>query len=140
MIRFLLAFLATATLPAVADTPVSQPPGAVTPSPGGGVEIAAPDCAALVAGAGYVPGVDVDGHAVAPADLPASAPGVKPETAAVEIDARLASQFGAVGSGAKVGRTIIGYVTVRDGRAYFNGAPLAPEADAALRAACAARK
>jgi hypothetical protein len=140
MTRLWLLFLLLATLPAVAGPSASQPQGAVTQAPGGAVRIAAPDCAGLAAGAAYVPGVDAGGNAVAPADLPAAESAVKPETAAIEIDARLAAQFGAAGSGAKTGRTVLGFVTVRDGRAYFNGAPLAPEGDAALRTACAAKK
>ena len=135
-----LGICALMSLPAVAGTPAAQPQGVVTETAGGGVAITAPDCAALAAGADYVPGVDAAGHAVAPADLPGAVSAVKPETAAIEIDARLAARFGVRGSGARTGRTVLGYVTVRDGRAYFNGAPLAPDADEALRAACRGRK
>ncbi len=106
--------------------------------PDGRLLIARPDCAA--AGAAYVPGVDAQGNAVAPADLPAAAPVVKPEEAPIEIDSRVARQFGAGVPGARVGRQVLGQVTVRDGHAYFNGQPLAPEASAAVTEACRAGK
>jgi hypothetical protein len=138
MWRLALASLVFATLPAVAATPTAQPKGSVTAAADGRITLAAPDCAASTAG--YVPGVDVEGRAVVPADLPASDATVKPETAAIELDARLAAQFGVHSSGARVGRTILGYVTVRDRRAYFNGQPLAPEANDAVIAACRAQK
>ena len=38
--------------------------------------------------------------------------------------------------GAYGAKAIYGYVTVKDGRAYFNGKPLAPDASAALVEAC----
>lgn len=137
MTRLPIALCVFATLPALAEVPAAQPKGAVTAADGR-IIVAAPDCTAL--GAGFVPGIDGEGHAVAPADLPEAAAAVKPEAASIEIDARLAAHFSGRSSGARVGRTILGYVTVRDGRAYFNGEPLAPEASDAVIAACQGRK
>ena len=136
--RLVALVLALAAARAFAAPPTS---GAVTLAPDGKVVIAGPPCPDLIAGANYVPGVDVHGNAVAPADLPAGAPpAVTAESPAVRIDARLAGRFGVPQGGAYGAKAILGYVTVRDGRAYFNGAPLAPDASAALAQACRAAK
>ena len=137
--RSLLVLFLLITLPALAAPQAAQPPGAVTATSDGAVAIATPPCAELVAGATYVPGIDAAGNAVAPADLPDPSK-VKIATPAIEIDARLAGRFGSPAAGARVGRAILGYVTVRDGRAYFNGEPLAPDANDAVIAACRAQK
>lgn len=134
MNRIALAALLIAAAPALA----APLPGAVTIAPGGKVVIAAPPCDALVPGADYVPGVDVDGHAVAPADLPSPRASIDASTAAIEIDGKLAGRFGAGSAGARVGKMVLGTVTVRNGRAYFNGAPLAADANDAVIAACRA--
>jgi len=139
MVRSWLVLLTLATLPALAAPQSAQPPGAVTAAPGGGIVIAAPPCADLVAGAAYVPGVDGAGNAVTPADLPDTG-GLKIDTPAIEINARLANRFASPATGARLGRAVLGYVTVRDGRAYFNGEPLAPDANDAMIAACRAQK
>jgi len=136
--RSLLVLFLLITLPALAAPQAAQPPGAVTATSDGAVAIATPPCAELVA-ATYVPGIDAAGNAVAPADLPDPSK-VKIATPAIEIDARLAGRFGSPAAGARVGRAILGYVTVRDGRAYFNGEPLAPDANDAVIAACRAQK
>ena len=130
----LAAVVALATGPSCAETP---PQGAVTVAPDGALEIAAAPCAALVPDAAYAAGVDAAGRAVAPADLPREAPPVAADGVAIEIDANLAGRFGVAPSGgAYRGKMIVGIVTVREGRAYFNGAPLAADASAALAAAC----
>ena len=95
----------------------------------------------VLAGADYVPGVAADGSAVAPADLPQEPSPVKAESTTVELDSNLASRFGVPqAGGAYRGKAVVGYVTVKDGKAYFNGAPLAPETSAALASACAAKR
>jgi hypothetical protein len=139
MLRLSIALFLLVTLPALAEPSAVQPKGAVTLATGGGVVIAAPPCSALVQRADYVPGIDGAGHAVVPADLSDTSK-IDTETPAIEIDAHLAARFGSPSSGARVGRTILGYVTVRDGRAYFNGEPLAPEANDAMISACKAQK
>ena len=139
MMRLAAAALLLATLPALAAPQSAQPTGAVTAKPDGGVVVAAPPCAELVPGADYVPGVDAEGNAVAPADL-ASASKVKIDMPSIEINARLARSFGSSATGAQLGRATIGYVTVRDGHAYFNGEPLSADANDAMIAACRARK
>ena len=135
----LAIIVALAPLPSFGEV---LPQGAVTVAPDGSVEIAAPPCAALVPGAAYVAGVDADGQPVAPADLPSEGPPVAPDTVAIVIGANHARQFGIPPSGGALGgAAIAGYVTVRDGNVYFNGAPLAADASAAVADACrAARK
>jgi hypothetical protein len=144
-------------LGALSGTPVwaaaiaAAQPGEVLAVPGG-VAISAAPCQALLAGTDYVSGVDAKGNAVAPADLqpePGVAPAdlprgeatVKPDDIRIELDARLAARFGVPAAGdARLGRTVLGTITVRDGRAYFNGAPLEPDLTASVASACAAHK
>jgi len=113
--------------------------GAVTVAPGGTVKVASPPCDALVPRADYVAGVDATGRPVAPADLPRAASPVAADKISIEIDANLAGQFGIPqAGGAYHTKGTVGYVTVQDGRVYFNGKPLADDASAAMTAACAA--
>jgi hypothetical protein len=122
--------------------PPPPPPGGVSVSGDGRIVISSGVCGALggtppgVAGADYVPGVDAQGNAVAPADLPRSAP-VATENFPIEIGVDLKKRFG-VSSGSQFlrGKGVIGLVTVRDGRAYFNGAPLADNERDMMLAAC----
>jgi hypothetical protein len=127
MRKFVLVLVALAAGPALAESPPASTGNASAP--------ANPDCVA--AGATYVPGVAADGSAVAPADLPQSPSPVADKGAPVEIDSHLAGQYGVPApGGAYGGKAIIGYVTLKDGRAYLNGQPLAADAQAALAAAC----
>ena len=133
----LIALLAVAG-PAGAQAP---PAGAVTRASDGKMEVAGVDCAALMAGADYVPGVAADGSAVAPADLPQLPSPISASDATIRIDGSFAGRFGVPASGGAYGaKAIYGYVTVRDGIAYFNGKPLAADASAALIGACGVTK
>jgi hypothetical protein len=135
-ILLLIPFLA---VPAFADGPAPAP-AAVSVAPNGGIQVTGAPCSAL-AGPDYVPGIAADGSAVAPADLPQEPSPVRAEAATIEINSSLAGKFGVpAAGGAYGGKTIIGYVTVHDGQAFFNGAPLAPDARAALVQACAAKR
>jgi hypothetical protein len=88
-------------------------------------------------GAAYVPGVDVNGNAVTPADLPRSAPSPAQENFPIEIGIALKKRFGlAAGSRFFRGKAIVGLITVGDGRAWFNGAPLADNERDMMAAAC----
>jgi hypothetical protein len=102
-------------------------------------------CAALVAhvpdpgvapGPAYVPGIDAAGRPVAPADLPAAPGAAAFEEIAVKLTVDLKRRFGIPADDRFIGEAELGYVTVRDGRAFLNGAPLAAEADGALAALC----
>jgi hypothetical protein len=134
----LLVLAALWAFPARAD-PAS--PGGVTQAPDGKVAISPEVCRELGADADYVPGVDVNGNKVAPADLPSATPPLSLDNFPIEISARFAGQFGVpAAGGAYRAKAILGYVTVQDGRALFNGKPLAADANAAIIAACHARK
>jgi hypothetical protein len=125
-------------VPCAAQTP---PAGAVTRTQDGHIEVTGVPCSSLMAGADYVPGVAADGGAVAPADLPRDPSPITADDATIRIDSSLAGRFGVPASGGTFGaKAIYGYVTVRDGRAYFNGKPLAPDASAALAEACGVAK
>jgi len=153
----LAAFLLLAPASSLAQKQVIPPPGVaepapVPPPPPGGVSVGADGrmvmsswvCAALagvtpaVAGADYVPGVDVNGDPVAPADLPNSAPPPALENFPIEIDVNLRKRFG-VSAASRFfrGTATVGLVTVRDGEAWFNGAKLAPNERDMMLAACA---
>jgi hypothetical protein len=133
-VRRSLLMVVLVAAPALAASPQSQP-SPVTRAPDGDLLIASPPCSALVKGADYMPGLDADGKPVAPADLPREGP--QPITAdgiSIRVSGRFAAQFAPPATARE--KAIIGYVTVKDGAAYFNGEPLAPGADAAIVAAC----
>ena len=130
--RYLAFLLVGGAFPALAQAPVSA-------GPAGQVEISAAICQSLGADADYRAGVDVNGTTVAPADLPGSST-LGLAQSPIEINSRFAGRFGVPVGGAYSAKAILGYVTVRDGHAFFNGAPLDGDADAAIIAACHARK
>lgn len=87
----------------------------------------------------YRPGLDVHGQAVAPADLPGSAPLDLADGLPVYLDVPIDLPDRRRAYGAEAG---LGIVELwREGgrwRAYLNGWPLGGDAEAALQAACAA--
>ncbi len=119
------------------------PPGGVVVSADGRTVISSTLCAELagrppeVPPADYTPGVDARGNAVAPADLPGGAPPLALDNFPVEISVNLQKRFG-IPADAKLfrGKAIIGLVTVRDGRAYFNGEPITDNERDMMVAAC----
>lgn len=109
--------------------------------PGGrAVVLTREDCtrlqaAAPAAAAEYVPGVDVEGRPVAPADLPRGS--FNPALSTVEIEVEL----GGGGRGWKLGgrrpNVIVGRIGFdRDGAILLNGEPLAAADRERLAAAC----
>ena len=89
----------------------------------------------------YVPGVDVDGRAVAPADLPDSGSLTISEQD-ISIDLRVPlSQFFAIPAGLQpvIGDALIGVgqVTLRDGTPYLGDKRLTGQEQNALAKACA---
>ena len=127
-------------MPAWAANTQAPPPGGVVSTPNGGLVMSSQVCASLgapppgVPSADYQPGVDVNGNAVAPADLPSvpSTPSV--DNFPIEIDQQLANRFHLPpGTSSKA---ILGYVTVRNNQAYFNGQPLNADQTSALAEAC----
>jgi hypothetical protein len=149
--------LTVLALPATAQQTIT-PPADIAPSPPPPSVpmqvMASPQvCAALAAsngsadvstppgvpGADYQPGVDANGDAVAPADLPSSnppgssgSPGV--DNMPILIDKRFVKAFNLPpGIGAKA---LLGYVTLNGNQPYFNGLPLNADQSAALSDAC----
>ena len=94
-------------------------------------------------GVAYVPGVDADGTAVAPADLPGGNGALNQALASapVKITVDLQKRFG-IPANANLfqGESQIGYVTIQDGKAYLDGQPLNTAEQGLLAAACSERK
>lgn len=91
----------------------------------------------------YVPGVDVRGGAVAPADLPGSYGAARRPLERFDIPVtldfarRMGFPAGRSAAAAKVpGATEIGRLTIDGGRVAFNGQPVGDSSQAALAAAC----
>lgn len=87
-------------------------------------------------GGAYQPGVDARGRPVVPAEGPGGAQDwdVLPEPLEIEVVVELGGRYGAAlpsGSDLPIGR-----VEIRDGRAWFNGRPMAGEDREALWQAC----
>jgi len=103
------------------------------------------DCARLVhhvpdPGVAYQPGVDVRGRPVAPADL-GGTPKIKlPDTLEIPVTLDMLARYGLPANSSlyRLDDTVIGTarVRVKDGRAWFNGAPLGDEETFALARAC----
>jgi len=133
---------ALAALPCWAEDLPVPPPGGIEASPDGRVVISSRICALFadelaVPGADYEGGVDVNGRRVAPADLPSSPDPLKLDNFPIEIKADLAGKFGVPPAGGAYGaKAILGYVTLRDNEAYFNGQPISSDQRTVLIAAC----
>lgn len=131
-------------MPALAATTPAPPPGGVVASPDGGLVMSSQICAtfagatASVPSADYQPGVDVNGNAVAPADLASTPSTPSVDNFPIEIDQRLAHRFNLPPGGNA--KAVLGYVTVRGNQAYFNGQPLNADQTSALAEACRAAK
>lgn len=133
------------SIPALAaDTP-APPPGGVAAAPNGGLVMSSQVCATLAApapnngkaavpSADYKPRVDANGNAVAPADLPSTPPTPTVDNFPIEINQHLARRFNLPPGG--TAKAVLGYVTVRDNQAYFNGQPLNADQTSALAEAC----
>lgn len=75
------------------------------------------------AGADYVPGVDVHGKTVAPADLSGGIPAMNPVVVPIELD--LAQRFGlALPAGVEMKPEIARIEIFQDGRILYNGADI----------------
>ncbi len=103
------------------------------------------DCKRLVAhrpapDVAYQPGIDVRGHAVAPAE-PEGDISIQPsENLLIPIELDLFERLGSgPGHPAVEARVLIGTIELRDGRAYFNGRPLEDAGEAELAAKCRER-
>lgn len=140
MHRFRFLGLAVAPLIAVAPAAAQQAARPIT------VSSSACDAVAHLndaPGVAYTPGVDVDGNAVAPADLPGgnSALDQALASAPIKITVDLQKRFG-IPANANLfqGESQIGYVTIQDGKAYLDGQPLNTAEQGLLATACKERK
>jgi hypothetical protein len=88
-------------------------------------------------GIAYKPGVDVNGQAVAPADLPGNAQIAIPEEFSILVTADLGQKLGIPANSKNYqSYAYIGTVTYKDGQVYFNDQPLQDPQAAALAQAC----
>jgi hypothetical protein len=98
------------------------------------------DCDRLVAhvvspDVAYTPGMDVNGQAVAPADLNGSANIQMPDVISIPVTIDLATSLGI--QTPFLARPTIGEVQVtRDGRVTFNGQPITSDAEHELARQC----
>ena len=133
-------FLALALAPIVLALPAAAQQGPIV--------VSSSSCEAIahvndVPGVAYTPGIDVDGNAIAPADLPGGSTGLNQALASapIKITVDLQKRFG-IPANSKLfqGEAEIGYVTVQDGKAYLDGQPLNVAEQGMLSAACRERK
>ena len=82
----------------------------------------------------YRPGVDARGRAVAPADLNPSV-AIMPERLAIYLGVDLRRRLGLPPE--LIADLPLGIIEIENGTVLFNGRPIAPDATAALAAACA---
>jgi len=122
---------------------VTPPPGAIEFEPDGQLVMSSDVCTTLAGDqptappADYQEGVDANGRRVAPADLPSSPPPLKLDNFPIAIKKDLAGKFNVPATGGAYGaKAILGYVTLRDNRAYFNGQPMGDDQRAALLDSC----
>jgi hypothetical protein len=153
---YLVTLALVAAVPAFAQQHVTPPPGIeeppAPPPPPGGVSVSSQGRIVLSAdvcgklrrvaaadpGADYRPGVDVDGNAVAPADLPSRAPPVALDDLPIVIGGKLQQRYGIAANSTLLHRgALIGMVTLRDGLVYFNGEPISGNERDMMLAACA---
>lgn len=108
------------------------------------IVITAADCAALIQhvpdpGVEYKPGVDVEGNPVAPADI-GGTPQIKlPDMVHIPITVDLAARYGIpVTSNLFKPEAYIGSarVSLKDGKAWFNGQPLSSDEQQVLARLC----
>ena len=103
------------------------------------VKVSRSECNRIVkhqSSAEYKPGVDARGKKVKEADLPGGSPIKLPETISIDIGFDLDKKYG-LGSGGKyTGESVIGKVTVKGDKVYFNDQPLDQRDQAAIAEAC----
>ena len=106
---------------------------------GSSVKISRSECKGFVkhqSGADYKPGVDARGKKVEGADLPGGSPIKLPETISIDIGIDLDKKYG-LGSGGKyTGEGVVGKVTVKGDKVFFNEQPLDQRDRAAIAEAC----
>jgi hypothetical protein len=85
----------------------------------------------------YKAGVDVNGNAVAPADLPGSAPAIRPpDTIKIPLQINLQNALHLNNSNLYSPDAVVGTIEYKDGQVTFNGQPVSEDAAAQIKAAC----
>jgi hypothetical protein len=85
----------------------------------------------------YTPSRDVQGRPIAPADVDGGLPLRMPESFSIAITVEIAQRFGIpIDPNLYKPEAMIGEVTYRDGRFWFNDQPLQSEAEATLSELC----
>ncbi|MBM3582845.1 MAG: hypothetical protein FJX37_12875 [Alphaproteobacteria bacterium] len=106
---------------------------------GSSVKLSRSECSRIVkhqSSAEYKPGTDARGKKVKEADLPGGSPIKLPETISIDIGFDLDKKYG-LGSGGKyTGESVIGKVTVKGDKVYWNDKPLDQRDQAAIAEAC----
>ena len=106
---------------------------------GSSVKVSRSECKGFVkhqSSAEYKPGTDARGKKVKEADLPGGSPIKLPETISIDIGIDLDKKYG-LGSGGKyTGEGVIGKVTVKGDKVFFNDQPLDQRDRAAIAEAC----
>jgi hypothetical protein len=138
------ALLAWTAAALAAAPPALPPPGGASVSSDGRVVVSSKACAEVVAhvpdaGVAYTPGVDVNGNAVAPADLPDSGSPITAENFPIFLTLDLKKKF-QVPDSAKLFKlqAVVGLIAIQGNQVFFNGQPIAPGEASLLAAACRA--
>jgi hypothetical protein len=106
---------------------------------GSSVKLSKSECSRIVkhqSSAEYKPGTDARGKKVKEADLPGGSPIKLPETITIDIGFDLDKKYG-LGSGGKyTGESVVGKVTVKGDKVYWDGKPLDSTDQSAIAEAC----
>jgi hypothetical protein len=106
---------------------------------GSAVKLSRSECRPFVkheSNAEYKAGVDARGKKVKEAELPGASPIKLPETISIDIGIDLDKKYG-LGSGGKyTGEGVVGKVTVKGDKVFFNDQPLDQRDQAAVAEAC----
>ena len=139
------AFWAALTTAAVAAEKLpSPPPGGVAVAKDGTVVVSREACAQVVehvpdAGVAYTPGVDVNGKAVAPADLPGNQSAMSFDSFPIELDLNLRKKFQIPPQAQLFNfKAEFGILQIQGSQVLFNGKPIAAGEANLLAAACRA--
>jgi hypothetical protein len=133
-------FLALALAPIALALPAAAQQGPIV--------VSSSNCEAIAhvndaPGVAYTPGIDVDGNAIAPADLAGGSTVLNQALASapIKITVDLQKRFGIpANSRLFQDEAQIGYVTVQDGKAYLDGQPLNVAEQGLLATACRERR
>jgi hypothetical protein len=143
MKKTFLILICLMLVPVMVSAKVAQKNKIAKPVPGPELVIAEKECQYLSyqpsAGTEYQPGVDVHDKPVMEADITPPVV-VPPEKYSFDITVDVAKYMGLDTPAGLLGEAKVGTITVEKGQTKFNGNPLEGDAEAALKAICAAQK